>query len=153
MPVVPAIRRALAADEKAVVSILQEYYDAAGVVVRDDARDIHEYLSGRGGFWLASIGKEIVGCVAMRPLDNIGAHVCEVKRLYVSPDQRNRGIADRLYSELEAFALSHNVRSIYLDTTDGMRAAIHFYERHGFEYCKRYNDNPQATLFMRKLLT
>jgi len=33
-----------------------------------------------------------------------------------------------------------------------MRAAIRFYERHGFERCERYNENPQATLFMRKPL-
>jgi ribosomal protein S18 acetylase RimI-like enzyme len=33
-----------------------------------------------------------------------------------------------------------------------MTAAIHFYEAHGYERCARYNENPQATIFMRKEL-
>jgi hypothetical protein len=28
--------------------------------------------------------------------------------------------------------------------------AIQFYHRHGYEDCERYNDNPQATIFMCK---
>ncbi|MBV9737858.1 MAG: GNAT family N-acetyltransferase [Candidatus Eremiobacteraeota bacterium] len=152
MAVELSVRQALVADKSAVLSILQEYYDAASVVVRDATPDVDEYLRGRGGFWLAQIAEATVGCIAIRPLDNIGAQVCEVKRLYVAPDHRSQGIADLLYGALEAFARSRGFRSIYLDTTDGMQAAIRFYERHGFEYCQRYNDNPQATLFMRKSL-
>jgi hypothetical protein len=33
-----------------------------------------------------------------------------------------------------------------------LQAAIAFYERHGYLRCDRYNDNPQATIFMRKRL-
>jgi len=136
-----------------VLSILDEYYEAAGVVVRDSSRDIHDYLLGAGAFWLALCGGLAIGCVALRPLESVGAGICEVKRLYVRPDYRGEGIADRLYAALEGFARSAGFRWIYLDTTDGMRAAIRFYERHGFVYCERYNENPQATLFMRKPLS
>ena len=91
-------------------------------------------------------------CVALRPLESLGPEICEVKRLYVRPEYRGSGTADRLYAALETFAHSAGFGWIYLDTTDGMRAAIRFYERNGFKYCERYNDNPQATLFMRKQL-
>jgi hypothetical protein len=33
-----------------------------------------------------------------------------------------------------------------------MTAAIRFYEQRGYERCARYNENPQATIFMRKEL-
>jgi ribosomal protein S18 acetylase RimI-like enzyme len=152
MAVEPSIRRARAADENAVVRILQEYYDSASVVVRDDPDNLQQYLAGNGGLWLALINGAPVGCVALRPLRSAGSQACEVKRLYVAPARRGQGIADLLYAALEAFARSSGFRSIYLDTTDSMQAAIRFYERHGFGYCERYNDNPQATLFMRKSL-
>ena len=152
MPVDPSIRRADAADENTVATILREYYEAASVIVRDDPDDLQQYLAGNGGLWLALIDGVAVGCVAVRPLKAIAPQACEVKRLYVAPDRRGQGIADLLYNALEAFARSSGFRSIYLDTTDGMQAAIHFYERHGFAYCERYNENPQATLFMRKSL-
>jgi hypothetical protein len=33
-----------------------------------------------------------------------------------------------------------------------MTSAIRFYEQQGYERCARYNENPQATIFMRKEL-
>jgi ribosomal protein S18 acetylase RimI-like enzyme len=76
----------------------------------------------------------------------------EVKRLYVRPTFRERGIAERLLEALERFAASRDAEWLYLDTTDELQAAIAFYERHGYLRCDRYNDNPQATIFMRKRL-
>jgi hypothetical protein len=39
---------------------------------------------------------------------------------------------------------------IYLDSYDDLKAAIALYGKRGYDRCDRYNDNPQATLFMRK---
>lgn len=77
----------------------------------------------------------------------------EVKRLYVRPAFRRRGIAERLLEALERFASSRGVQWLYLDTTDELQAALAFYDRHGYARRDRYNDNPQATIFMRKRLS
>lgn len=53
---------------------------------------------------------------------------------------------------LEAFAADHKYRFAYLDTKDDLEAAIAFYRRRGYARTERYNDNPQATLFMRRRL-
>ena len=45
-----------------------------------------------------------------------------------------------------------NVLAVYLDTKDDLVGAIKLYDRLGYERCARYNDNPQATIFMRKRL-
>jgi GNAT superfamily N-acetyltransferase len=74
----------------------------------------------------------------------------EVKRLYVKPAMRGRKIADGLLGALEEYAVAFGYRTLYLDTKDDLLAAIKFYERHGYERCERYNQNPQATIFMRK---
>jgi GNAT superfamily N-acetyltransferase len=73
-----------------------------------------------------------------------------VKRLYVKPVSRGKRIAERLLAALEEYARDAGYRRLYLDTKDDLIPAIRFYERHGYERCERYNENPQATIFMRK---
>jgi GNAT superfamily N-acetyltransferase len=135
---------------KDAYAIVREYYEAVDVVVRDDADQFaREYFAAGSGIWLASEGAAIVGCIALRPLPQL-AEAGEVKRLYVRPEMRGRKIADRLLEALEEYAAEFGYRTLYLDTKDDLLAAIKFYERHGYERCERYNDNPQATIFMRK---
>jgi GNAT superfamily N-acetyltransferase len=125
--------------------------------VRDTRESFaHSYFGDGGGLWLAQTAEGTVGCIALRPLalpERFGPQPCgEVKRLYVQPRWRGHGIAEALLWELESFARSRGYRSLYLDTKEDLQAAIRFYLHHGFDPCERYNDNPQATRFMRKAL-
>ena len=146
------VRRAGAADERAATAILDEYNATFDIVVRDDPADVRAYLEGPGAFWLAEDGSEAVGCVALRPLSALGSRACEVKRLYVRPSHRGAGIAGALMDALEEEARARGFEAVYLDTKDDLAAAIRFYERRGYERIPRYNDNPQATIFMRRVL-
>jgi GNAT superfamily N-acetyltransferase len=101
--------------------------------------------------WLAYIGEQVAGCVVLRRLNSI-PRAGECKRLFVKPAARGRGIATLLLDALEEHARSRQLDWIYLDTYDDLKEAITLYERRGYERCERYNDNPQATLFMRKNL-
>jgi GNAT superfamily N-acetyltransferase len=131
-------------------AIVREYYDAVDVVVRDDANEFgREYFGVGSGIWLASEDAEVIGCIALRPLPQF-ERSGEVKRLYVKPVSRGKRIAERLLAALEEYARDAGYRRLYLDTKDDLIPAIRFYERHGYERCERYNENPQATIFMRK---
>jgi GNAT superfamily N-acetyltransferase len=133
-------------------AIVSEYYDAVGVVAREDRAEFLSHYFGAGsGVWLARDGDEVVGCVALRPLDQIpGAG--EVKRLYVKPSARGRGVAGLLLDALHEYARSTGYGVLYLDSKDDLTDAIRFYERRGYQLCERYNDNPQATVFMKLAL-
>jgi ribosomal protein S18 acetylase RimI-like enzyme len=63
---------------------------------------------------------------------------------------RGRGIADKLLDAQEVHARKEGLEWIYLDSYDDLKTAIALYETRGYERCQRYNDNPQATVFMRK---
>ncbi len=132
------------------LAILDEYYEAVHVVQRDSRESlssiVHEPASG---IWLAYRGDEVMGCVVLRRLASI-PHASECKRLYVKPAARGNRIADELLDAQEDFARNHGIEWIYLDSYDDLKAAIGLYERRGYQRCERYNDNPQATLFMRK---
>lgn len=144
------VRRATSQEGNAAWAIVEEYYEAAGVVARDAKDDFERiYFGDEAGVWLATIANTVVGCVALRSLA-IFENSAEVKRLYVRPQQRGLGIAAALYQSLEEYARERGYEWLYLDTTDDMVAAQRFYAALGYELTPRYNDNPQATIFMRK---
>ena len=144
------VRRVTPEESNAAWEIVEEYYEAAGVVARDARKDFERiYFRDGAGVWLATIGNAVVGCAALRSLPKF-AHSGEVKRLYVRPQHRGCGIAAALYQSLEKYARECGYEWLYLDTTDEMVAAQRFYAALGYELTTRYNDNPQATIFMRK---
>jgi len=131
-------------------AIVREYYEAVGVVVRDDPEAFaREYFGDGSGVWLACEDASVVGCIALRPLPQF-ERAGEIKRMYVKPAHRGHGIAERLLKALEEYAAEAGYRTLYLDTKDDLTTAFQFYQRHGYELCERYNENPQATIFMRK---
>ena len=132
------------------LELLHEYCDAVHVVQRDDPQKLQALLQGHAsGWWIATLGGKAVGCVVLRELPSI-PHSAECKRLYVQPGARGHGIADKLMDALEDFARSEGVQSIYLDSYGDLKTAIALYLKRGYEECERYNDNPQATIFLRK---
>ncbi len=131
-------------------AILCEYYETVNVLVRDKPGAIQAIIdTPASGVWLAYLGKEVVGCVVLRRLDSMPKS-SECKRLYVKPWARGRGIANKLLDAQEMRARNEGLEWIYLDSYDDLKAAIALYEKRRYARCERYNDNPQATVFMRK---
>lgn len=134
------------------LDLLAEYYEAVQVVVRDPPGALEKIIQTEdSGVWMAYLGGDPIGCVVLRPLTSIPS-AGECKRLYVKPSARGRGIAGALMDALEHYARGQGLAWIYLDSHDGLTAAIALYRQRGYLACDRYNDNPQATLFMRKQL-
>jgi len=144
------IERASLKDLADVRLLLGEYYELVGVIQRDTPAGLRKLLGDEaGGFWIAYVGETPAACVMLRPLSAMpGAAEC--KRLYVRPEFRGKGLAKSLMDTLEAFAARLGLDWVYLDSKDDLEAAIELYRRRGYEPCERYNDNPQATIFLRK---
>jgi DNA-binding MarR family transcriptional regulator/GNAT superfamily N-acetyltransferase len=149
-PGVTIVRLTKPCDE--ALEILEEYYQAVDVIQRDKPGALDETLADpRSAMWLAKLGNAIVGCVVLRTLPSL-PNAGECKRLYVRPAARGRHVASMLLDSLEEHAHNQHLEWIYLDTYHDLKPAISLYEQRGYERCARYNDNPQATLFMRKSL-
>lgn len=133
--------------------LLNEYYREAGVIQKDTAETLQRFLTDPDlGFWIAYVEDMPAGCVVLRPLEGFRS-AGECKRLYVRAQFRRRGIAEDLLDSMEEHARSSSSLSwIYLDSKDDLQAAIALYRRRGYKSCARYNDNPQATVFLRKSL-
>jgi putative acetyltransferase len=98
-----------------------------------------EYVPPRGRLLYATLGREVVGCVGVRPLT---ATICEMKRLYVLPSCRGRGVGRALVEVSMAEAATAGYRRMRLDTLGTMRSAIQLYRSVGFREIRPYRFNP-----------
>ena len=62
----------------------------------------------------------------------------ELKRMYVDPGCRGRGVADAVLAALVEHAVEHGTTTLRLETGDKQLAAIGFYSRHGFVEVERF---------------
>lgn len=79
--------------------------------------------------FVARDGEEAVGMAA---LVDRGDGTAELKRMFVPPAARGRGIAGNLLRILEDHAASRGIRLIQLETGPLQDSAIRLYERSGF---------------------
>jgi putative acetyltransferase len=85
--------------------------------------------AGEGAFLVAYLDDMPVGCGAVRRLDSSTA---ELKRMYVTPWVRRRGIGRALVEALEGEAQLLGVRTLVLETGTRLAAAIRLYESLGY---------------------
>jgi DNA-binding MarR family transcriptional regulator/GNAT superfamily N-acetyltransferase len=132
--------------------LLDEYYHEVDLKHRDTPVTLRKLLTNSdSGFWIAYVGNTPAGCVTLKPLKRFRS-AAECKRLYVRAQFRRRGIAEALLDAMEDYARRSSLRWIYLDSKDDLQVAIALYRRRGYKACPRYNDNTQATIFLRKSL-
>jgi len=109
-----------------------------------------EYAPPEGAVIIAFSDEEAAGCVALRRID--GA-VCEMKRLYVKPEHRGKGIGRALAETVIERAREIGYASIRLDTLQSMVEANALYAALGFTECAPYRYNPcESPVFMERSL-
>ncbi len=78
---------------------------------------------------VAYLNNEPVGCGAIKPL---GEDAMEVKRMFVLPEQRGKGIASAILNGLEEWARNLGMKKCILETGKRQKEAVAFYSRNGY---------------------
>lgn len=76
-----------------------------------------------------------IGCGAIKAFSE---EAMEVKRMYVSPDGRKKGIATRVLTELETWANELGYARCVLETGKRQPEAIALYEKNGYQRTENY---------------
>jgi molybdopterin-guanine dinucleotide biosynthesis protein A len=92
-------------------------------------RDLDDPTASYAGVWIAVVGGDVAGSVALRDL---GGGAYELKRMYLRSAHRGRGVGKRLLETALEWARANGAHLIRLDTTERMAAARHLYESAGF---------------------
>ena len=150
------IRPAEAGDIPEVRAMLKEYVDWIGLDLAFQEIDSEldglpgDYAPPLGALLVASDGGLLVGMIGLRPIDD---RICEMKRLFVRPEARGRGLARQLIDSILAQARRLKYQEIRLDTLPMMGDAQNLYVAMGFADIEAYYDTPIAgTRFMAKRL-
>ena len=106
------------------------------------------YDGVNGRLFFAELDGEPAGCVGVRPLpDSEG--VGEMKRLYVTPEKRGRGVGRRLALAAIKAAKELGYRKLLIDTLPNMRLAVKLYRELGFNEAPNYYQTPvEGAIFM-----
>jgi putative acetyltransferase len=106
-----------------------------------------DYAPPQGRLLLAREYDQLLGCIALRP---VGPTTCEMKRLFVRPGYRDRGLGRVLVEAIIEEARKIGYTHMRLDTLPGrMDRAIALYRSIGFTEIPPYYDTPvDSTTFM-----
>lgn len=109
-----------------------------------------EYAAPDGCLLLVFYGKNIAGCAGLRKLEQ---GICEMKRMYVRPNFRGKGIGRVMLVRILEIARAIGYERMRLDTIDTMRTAISLYKSLGFKKIEPYRYNPiNGASYMELLL-
>ena len=101
-----------------------------------------DYAPPDGRLLLAEFEGQIAGCVALHKLE---AGICEMKRLYLRPQFRGKGLGRAIAGCIIAEARTMGYRRMRLDTVEPvMKDAVAMYRRIGFREIAPYCKNPIA---------
>jgi GNAT superfamily N-acetyltransferase len=117
----------------------------------DTPVDPAEFHLPSGVFLAATVDAEVIGCAGLR---RHSSDAVELKRMYIRPAHRRRGLARALLHEVERWAIELGATRIVLETGDEQFEAVALYTACGYEPIPGYGfyrDHPGSRTFAKSL--
>lgn len=78
--------------------------------------------------------RHVFGGAGIKPLKDFESDVCELQKMYFSPEIRGKGLGKKIIIKCLEQAKDFGFKTCYLETFPTLKAAIHIYESVGFKY-------------------
>lgn len=122
--------------------------DGSGAFAPDDV------TVPRSAFVVAWLEDVPAGCGALRPMES--PDVCEIKRMFVRPAARGRGVSRHILARLESLAAEFGYTYLRLETGTLQTEAIGLYESSGFRPIPcygKYAGNPRSLCYEKAVVS
>lgn len=132
------IRELKKEDNAKVKKIIQDSLKSLGLAIPGTAyfdpqlNDLHQYYNHlkNANYWVVEMEGEIVGGIGIAPF-NEHDKVCELQKLYLTPETQGLGFGKKLMETALSFASKH-YEKCYLETVHELKAACILYGKFGF---------------------
>ncbi len=111
--------------------------------------DPSQFVRPTGVFVVVYDGLDALGCGGVRML---GPSRAEIKHVWLRPEARGRRLGHTLMGELEHIAEELGATDVVLDTNSSLGPAGALYRSRGYADTAPYNSNPNANVWLRKVL-
>jgi ribosomal protein S18 acetylase RimI-like enzyme len=140
-----------APEARALIAELDAHLDPLYPSASRHGFSVDKLITDSVVFFVIRVDGMAAGCGGIKLF---GADYGEIKRMYVRPQFRGRGLARLLLEHLAAYARNKHVAILRLETGIHQHAAIGLYERMGFERIRpfgEYRDDPVSRCYEKRL--
>ena len=115
----------------APADLKQAFEDYIAASLTEEIDRIEAYYGDReGGFWVAELDRRLVGMFGLEPAS---VSAMELRRMYVEPEARRRGIARAMLDYAEDECRRRGRPALELSTSELQKDALSFYRSAGYQ--------------------
>lgn len=122
-------------------------------IYNTNPEDYEEYnrITGLPTVVLAYENEEPIGCGCFKIFND---KTVEIKRMFIKENQRGKGVATAILTELELWAKELGYEHAVLETGKGQPNAINLYKKYGYQITENYNqyDDLEISVCLKKVL-
>jgi len=138
-------------DARALIDELEAYLIPLSPAESRHGYSVEKLLAQDVAFFVIRVDGEAVGCGGIQFFEG---EYGELKRMYVRPSHRGRGLAKQMLEELAAHAARHGIGVLRLETGVAQTEAIGLYERSGFHEIPPFGEyklDPHSVFYEKRV--
>lgn len=137
------IREIKPSDNPAIEAIIKAIFPEYGLPLVGTAYEdiettqmFESYQGDKEVYFVIEENERVVGGAGIKRLANQPNNVCELQKMYFSPEVRGKGYGKIMFNKCLRAAKVMGYEQCYLESASALKTAIHMYENNGFEHLK-----------------
>lgn len=100
-----------------------------------ETRQMYEsYQNDNEVYFVLDKDGDILGGAGVKPLKDFDSNICELQKMYFSPNARGLGFGRKMFETCLNAAKDFGYKKCYLESAPQLKAAIHIYKSYGFKH-------------------
>jgi putative acetyltransferase len=109
------------------------------------------YWAKGGEFWVIESQGRLVGTAGYYPV-NRGENAVEIRKMYLIPEARGKGLGRYLLQSLEKAIIAKGYTHAWIQTASALKEAVQLYERNGYERTTGVDTDRCDRIYVKNLL-